>query len=172
MKLEKIKDLIGKIAPALGTALGGPLGGVAGTVISQALGVESEALAYEKLIADPNALLELKKAEIEFQKFLKEINVREEELVVQDRADARGMAKAMGSWAPQMVIVGTLTVLVGWAMYELFLEAPPKGSENVLYFLLGQLTTAWTAGISFFVGTTRSSADKTQALREIGSKSP
>jgi hypothetical protein len=40
MKLGKLKDLIGGIAPSIGTAMGGPLGGMAAQVLAGALGCE------------------------------------------------------------------------------------------------------------------------------------
>ena len=164
MNLDKVKALIGRVAPTVGVALGGPLGGIAGKVIQDALGVEGEDAVVAALQADPNAVLELKKAEIAFQQFLRDAEIREDQLVAEDRKDARLMARAFGNAGPQLGIVIGLTALVGWVIYELFLESPPKGSENVLFIILGQLTTAWTAAISFFVGTTKSSADKTAAL--------
>jgi hypothetical protein len=101
---------------------------------------------------------------------MRDAEIREEQLAVQDRSDARGMAKALGSSAPQLAIVVALTVMVAGVVCALFEDAPPKGSENVLFIILGQLTTAWTAAISFFVGTTRSSSEKTTALMQAANR--
>ena len=145
----------------VGAALGGPYGVVAGKMIQQALGVDDPG-KLESVIAagNPDVLLKLKEADLAFRQFMKEADLREEQLVYEDRADARGMAKALGTTAPQMAIVVALTLMIGWIVYELFGQSPPKGSENVLFILLGQVSTAWMAAISFFVGTTRSSAEK------------
>jgi hypothetical protein len=140
-------------------------------MIQQALGVENAA-SVEAVLAsgDPNAVLKLREADLQFKQFMREAEIKEEQLVVQDRADARGMAKALGSTRVQAAIVMVLTAMVGWALYELFLEAPPKGSENVLFLVLGQLTTLWGAAIAFFVGTTKGSGDKTAGLMQMSNK--
>ena len=39
MSFESIKNVIGAVAPTLGTALGGPLGGAAASAIASVLGV-------------------------------------------------------------------------------------------------------------------------------------
>lgn len=166
MKLDKFKGLVAGIAPAVGAALGGPFGAVAGQMVQVALGVDDPS-KVEAILASgsPETILKLKEAELNFRQWMRDADIREEQLVVQDRADARGLAKALGSSGPQLAIVVALTMMIGWVIYELFLDAPPKGSENVLYIILGQLTTAWTAAISFFVGTTKSSAEKTSLLQ-------
>ena len=65
MKFNLIKNVVGALAPTLGSALGGPLGGMAGDVISKVLGVENNPASLEKAIAQatPEQLLEIKKAE-------------------------------------------------------------------------------------------------------------
>ena len=63
---ERLKSIIGTVAPKLGTALGGPLGGMAGTLIQGALGVDTEDAALKALESDPDSLLKLKQAEQDF----------------------------------------------------------------------------------------------------------
>ena len=62
-----LTNIIGSVAPTLGTALGGPLGGMAGDVISKVLGCDNDPVSLEKAIsaATPEQLLEIKKAEKE-----------------------------------------------------------------------------------------------------------
>lgn len=161
---SKVKDVIGAVAPTVGAALGGPFGVIAGKAIQEALGETDEIKVIEALQTDPNKVLELKKAEIAFKEFMRNAEITETQLAVDNQKSARSMAVHLGSIAPQFTIVVFLTIMLGWVIYELFVDAPPKGSENVLFILLGQLSTAWMAAISFFVGTTRSSGDKTQAI--------
>ena len=70
-------NIVGSVAPTLGAALGGPLGGMAGDVISKVLGVENNPASLEKAIAtaSPEQLMEIKKAEIAFEKQMKELDV-------------------------------------------------------------------------------------------------
>lgn len=168
---EKVKDLIAAVAPTLGTALGGPLGGLAGTMVQAALGADSPEQAVAILQSgDPAAILKMKEAQNNLLMFMRDADIREDQLVVEDRKDARGMAKALGTAGPQMFIVVALTLMISWVLWELFLEAPPKGSENVLFVMLGTLTNAWTAAISFFVGTTKSSSEKNETMKMMADK--
>ena len=63
-----LSNIVGAVAPTLGTALGGPFGGMAGDVISKVLGVENNPKSIEQALASatPEQLIEIKKAEKEF----------------------------------------------------------------------------------------------------------
>ena len=63
-----LKNIVGAVAPTLGTALGGPMGGMAANMISEVLGVPNTPKAIEKGLAEatPEQMLELKKAEQAF----------------------------------------------------------------------------------------------------------
>ena len=65
MKFDLIKNVVGSLAPTLGSALGGPLGGQAASVVAQVLGCKPEPKAINEAVsaATPEQLLELKKAE-------------------------------------------------------------------------------------------------------------
>ena len=72
-----IKNLVGAVAPTLGSALGGPLGGQAATVIAGVLGCGTKPKEIEKAmaVATPEQLAEVKKAELEFEAQMKELDV-------------------------------------------------------------------------------------------------
>ncbi len=159
-----VKGIVSSVAPTVATALGGPVGGIAANMIKKALGVDSDEAAIQALQSDPEAVLKLKIAEIDFDKFLVEADIRKDELVVEDRKDARDLSKTLGTIWPQMTIVIALTFMIAGVIYALFKTAPPPETENILFMVLGQLTTAWAASISFFVGTTKSSADKSKQI--------
>ena len=48
--MKKLLNIVGAVAPTLGTALGGPLGGMASGVISKVLGVDNNQQAIERAI--------------------------------------------------------------------------------------------------------------------------
>jgi len=77
MKFGLIKNVVGAIAPTLGSALGGPLGGQAASVVAKVLGCDPEPKAINKAIqsATPEQMLELKKAEQSFELQMKELEV-------------------------------------------------------------------------------------------------
>ena len=70
-----LKNIVGAVAPTLGTALGGPMGGMAANMIADVLGVPNNPKAIEKAIQDatPEQMLELKKVEQEFELKMKEL---------------------------------------------------------------------------------------------------
>ena len=91
MKLgDKVKSLLGALAPTIGTALGGPLGGLAGNVLSNALGTNDPAKAEELLLAGkPETMLALKEGERLFLLEMEKLGLQREQLVVDDRKNAR-----------------------------------------------------------------------------------
>ena len=61
---DKIKEIIGNIAPIAGTLLGGSAGNAVGELIAKTLGVENTPEAIEKaLIDNPDAYIKLKELE-------------------------------------------------------------------------------------------------------------
>ena len=86
-----LTNIIGSVAPTLGTALGGPLGGMAGDAISKVLGCDNDPVSLEKAIATatPEQLLEIKKVEKEFEAKMKELDVDLYKLETQEKQDAR-----------------------------------------------------------------------------------
>ena len=67
--LDILKNTLATVAPTLGQAVGGPLGGAAAKMIASVLGCKAEpkSIAQAMQNATPEQLLELKKAEKEFE---------------------------------------------------------------------------------------------------------
>ena len=63
--LDKLKSVIGAVAPTIGTALGGPMGNAAMSILADKLGPNNKS-AVEKAVAQatPEQLAEIKKAEL------------------------------------------------------------------------------------------------------------
>jgi hypothetical protein len=98
MKFNLIKNVVGAIAPTLGSALGGPLGGQAASVVAQVLGCSPEPKAINQAIQSAHAeqMLELKKAEQQFEVQMKELDVDIFKLEAADKKDARGNLAKIG----------------------------------------------------------------------------
>lgn len=155
------------LAPLLGTALGGPIGGAAAAFIADKLGIESKTIEAVTDVLNsgkltPEQLTGLKLAEIEFQKFLKDHDIKLEEVAAGDRRSARDMQVAVKSRMPAvltlLITVGFFSVL-GWMLYDkASVDSPP------LLIMLGSLGTAWTGACAFWFGTTSNSQSKTNML--------
>jgi len=146
-----LKNVVGAVAPTLGTALGGPMGGMAANMIAEVLGVPNTPKAIEKAVqeATPEQMLELKKAETEFEIKMKELEVDVFKLETADIQDARG--KFSKDWTAR--IMGT--AVVGGFMGYIFLvtiQPPEQNSEALINLVLGYLGGLASAVISFYFG--------------------
>ena len=165
-KWDKIKGTIAAVAPGLATGLGGPLAGAAVSFITKALGMKEgdEDGAIAALAASPDALLKLKIAEIEYQKFRDELGIKEEALHGADRASARALAIARGQF-PQISLsmvytVGYFAILFG-VMTDL-LALPDRSS--LFSGIMGIMTAAQTQVLNYWFGSSSGSAKKSEVL--------
>ena len=153
-----LKNIVGAVAPTLGTALGGPMGGMAATMISEVLGVPNNTKAIEKGLAEatPEQMLELKKAEQAFELQMKELEVDVFSLETADKQDARG--KFSKDWTARIIGV----VVVGGFMGYIFLvtlQPPEQNSEALINLVLGYLGGLASAVISFYFGASHTQKD-------------
>ena len=164
MKLSpKLKKIIGAVAPTLGLALGGPLGGMAGQLVMGALGVSSDDEALALLEGDPDSLLKLKTAQMDFEKRMAELDVDIEKITQLDRADARALA-AKTSLMPQIVL-SSLFIVGYFVVLGLFFSASLVVPTNEAFILmLGVLTAGVPMILAFWLGSSSGSKTKTDAL--------
>ena len=163
------KSVIGVVAPTLATALGGPLAGLAVESLGKVMGMDQptvdkvkDAFAQGQLTGDQIA--QLKQAEIALQLRMRELDISEQQLYAGDRDSARKMQMATQSiWPGLLSAVTTLAVLgvIGARMTGLAL---PEDSTTIQ--LIGSLTTGWGLCLSYWFGTTRGSAQKTELLAQ------
>ena len=90
MNFDKVKGLVGSLAPTLGAALGGPVGGAAASMLADVLGCDPAPQKIERALAQatPEQLAEIKKAELNFEARMKELEVDVFELETKDIQDA------------------------------------------------------------------------------------
>jgi len=161
--MDELLTLLKGIAPAVATAVGGPLGGLAVTALANKFGVADDVQAVAKAIAgDPEAASKLA-----------ELDLRQFELENADRNSARHMqetaldqddkfAKHFIYWFAWFWSVGSMAYFFAIT----FGQVPASGKDFgniILGFLLG---TAVATIISFFYGSSKSSKDKTDAMKE------
>ena len=150
-----LKNIVGAVAPTLGTALGGPMGGMAATMISEVLGVPNNTKAIEKGLAEatPEQMLELKKAEQAFEVQMKELEVDVFSLEVQDKQDARG--KFSKDWTARIMGIAVVGGFMGY-IFLVTLQPPEQNSEALINLVLGYLGGLASAVISFYFGASNS----------------
>ena len=151
MNFGAIKNLIGAVAPTLGTALAGPLGGTAAQAISAVLGCKSDPQSIEKAVknATPEQLVEIKKAELEFEAKLKEMDV---DLFALETADVQDARKAhQGDWTPRVFGVISLVGVVGY-IFLVTVQPPDANSDTIVSLVLGYLGGLVSGISSFYFG--------------------
>jgi len=152
-----------QVAPTIATALGGPLAGLAVTAISKAIGISEDdvekTMNAGKLSADQ--IVQLKIAEIEFQKQAQELGLNFEKLATDDRKSAREMQIATRSWIPGVLAFG---ITIGFFGILIYMMAYSINPSNELLVMLGSLGTAWTGVVGYYFGSTASSHAKDQML--------
>ena len=146
-----LKNIVGAVAPTLGTALGGPMGGMAANMIADVLGVPNNPKSIEKAMAEatPEQMLELKKVEQDFEVKMKELEVDVFKLETEDIQDARG--KFSKDWTARIMGI----IVVGGFMGYIFLvtlQPPEQNSEALINLVLGYLGGLASAIVSFYFG--------------------
>jgi len=146
-----LTNIVGSVAPTLGAALGGPLGGMAGDVISKVLGVENNPASLEKAIATatPEQLMEIKKAEIAFEKQMKELDVDIYKIEAEEKKDARKHFSK--DWTARIIGIAMVGGFLGY-IFLVTLQPPEQNSEALINLVLGYLGGLASAVISFYFG--------------------
>ena len=150
-----LKNLVGSVAPTLGAALGGPLCGMASQVICDVLGCQNNQKSIQNAInsATPQQMLELKKAEQQFEVQMKELDVDVFKLEVEDKKDARG--KFSKDWTARIMGIATVGGFLGY-IFLVTLQPPEQNSEALINLVLGYLGGLASAVISFYFGASNS----------------
>jgi len=146
-----LKNIVGAVAPTLGTALGGPMGGMAANMIADVLGVPNNPKSIEKAMeeATPEQMLELKKAESDFEIKMKELEVDVFKLETEDIQDARG--KFSKDWTARIMGMATVGGFLGY-IFLITLQPPEANSEALVNLILGYLGGLASAIVSFYFG--------------------
>lgn len=163
---DTLKKIVGTVAPTLATALGGPLAGTAVKFLGDKF-LGNESASTKELedfftTASPEHLLELKKADQDFDVKMKELDVDVFRIESSDKKNARKEHK--DSFMPAVLSVG-LTLTIGLIVYMLFYIEPPQGAREVLFMLLGVIVKEWGGSMQYWFGTTNSSQKKTNLLK-------
>lgn len=158
MDWKSLGTSVGKVAPLLGTALGGPGGAAIGTLVAAALHVEDTPLAISQaMLNDPEASTKLQGLQNQHAQALQEMALDTLKAELWDTANARRSHQY--SKMPATITI-MLTVMVAGLLWAIFNESLPGGHADLAMMMFGQVFTLWGASITYWVGTTRSSAEK------------
>ena len=148
---DAIKNVVGAVAPTLGTALGGPLGGAAASMIADALGCDNDEKSINKALqsATPDELAVVKEADREFDAKMKELDVDLFALETKDKQDARSHFSK--DWTAKLI--GIVMVLFFCSYIAMITIMPPEqNSMELINLVLGYMGGLVSAVISFYFG--------------------
>jgi hypothetical protein len=169
MDWKDIASVVGKAAPVVGTLLGGPAGAAVGGLISAALGTENTPDAVSAaLLGNPDAIVKVQELQINAKVQLQQLAVTAEANRLLDVQSARARQSANpNDKTPQYLAWG---VSAGFfATLGLVMFAHLEGAaQNLLLVMTGTLQTAWVAIISYYFGSSKDSAGKTQMIADVG----
>jgi len=166
--MKSLLDVVRTVAPTIASAVGGPLAGMATRAISEALlgkadGTEAE-LIQAASQATPDQLLALKKAENEFTVKMRELEIDLERIDAGDRDSARRREVDAKDWTPRAIAGFICLGYFAVVMWMLNWGLPSTGGEAMLV-LLGGLSTAFAAIISYYFGSSAGSRAKDELIR-------
>jgi hypothetical protein len=171
------KETLGTVAPALATALGGPLAGVAVGMAAKALGLGDGAteddIAAAVASGNPEVLLKLKQADLDFKKEMKALDIDLERIHAGDRVSARDLAKA--NMLPQILL--SIVFIGGYfaamfALHGVLFEANEINPQVTTLFgaLIGVFTREMSGIMQFWFGSSSGSKDKTKQMTGVSTK--
>ena len=166
--LNTARDILGAVAPTLGTALGGPMGGMAGKMIADALGVDNDEQAISAAIigATPAQLAEIKKIEADFKIQMKQLDVDIERIHSGDRESARKRQAAMGDHIPSILAILTLISFFAYIGAVTFWEAARGADIGFINIAVGWLGGTASTVIAYYFGSSSGSDKKDEMLRK------
>jgi hypothetical protein len=151
MKFGNLKNLLGSVAPTIASALGGPLAGAAAQQVAKVLGVEPTPQAIEQAVqqATPEQLAEIKRAELDFEVRMKELDLDLFALEVADVQQARTAHK--NDWTPKVIAL----IVIGFFCFFITLitlQEPSANSEAMVNLILGWLGGLSSTVVAFYFG--------------------
>jgi hypothetical protein len=155
MNFDKIKGLVGELAPTLGAALGGPVGGAAAGMLAEVLGCDPTPQKLNKALsqATPEQLAEIKKAELDFEVRMKELEVDVFALETKDIQHARESFSE--DWTARSIAILSI-LLFGGYVFLVTLQPADDNDLNVVNLVLGYLGGIVSSVVSFYFGASKS----------------
>jgi len=175
MKLSDVLDPIRKIAPMIAGAVGGPYASVAVSALSNIIlgkpdGTEEEVVDVLSS-GNPEVLFKLKQAEEDFKIKMKELGIKEDELIVEDRMDAR---EREIKTKDKMVPIFAGIVLLGFFAtvgYVLSGYVDLSGQTGAIAgTLIGYVSAKAEQVIAYYFGSSKGSSDKNNIFNDLINK--
>ena len=155
MNFDKVKGLVGSLAPTLGAALGGPVGGAAASMLADVLGCDPVPQKIERALAQatPEQLAEIKKAELDFEVRMKELEVDVFALETKDIQNARESFSE--DWTARAIALLSIVLFGGYVLL-VTIQPADDNDLNVVNLVPGYLGGIVSSVVSFYFGASKS----------------
>jgi len=165
------KKTLSAVAPIIGTAIGSPLSGVAIKAVTEIFGLPHDAsndeISSAMKSASPDQLLALKKADQDFKKTMRELDIKEDQLHASDRDSARKREVALGgdkiSNTIAVYTVVAFSVMIGWILVK---GVPETLDKMMVGTIIGYVVGLTQQVYNFRYGSSKGSHDKTRQMSE------
>ena len=160
---------VADVAPLLGTALGGPAGAALGALVAATLGTGGSPSAVSAAVHnDPNVVTKLRELEVKDNDSLRaHVAAMAQNAADVAKAEIADVQNARLShkdhWMPAVLTIA-LVLMVGAVTTGMVFVSVPETNKDVLYLIVGQLLGTFVAAVTFWIGSSRSSADKNKLL--------
>lgn len=144
-------------------------------IAKSVLGTDDPGAIERAIAADPNMALQFKMAVMQAASEAKRADLDELKAQLSDVASARGqtveLAKANSkiAWSTPVVSVLAIVVFAGFVAMLFFREVP-EGMKEALLLLGGSAATGYGMVLSYWLGSSSSSAAKDSMIRQIAGK--
>ena len=156
---------VGKKIISVGTPLlGGPAGAAIGQVIASQFGLTeaSPDKVLEAITADPEARLKLTELEFRHSERLIELENEYFKLQTEDVQQARNIHQH--HWMPSAITM-IMSAMFGAIISALFIWAIPGENKDIVVYMADQVSGILTSCVTYWVGSTRASANKDSLIR-------
>ena len=153
--IDKLKSIVGVVAPTLAQGLANPAGAISGlaiNAIAEKLGIEANPQAVSKALGDhptKEQMLELQKIEQDFKLEMKQLGLDVYKVQTQDIQNARKTFS--GDWTSKILGFITIGGFMGY-IFLVTIQPPEQNSEALINLVLGYLGGLASAVISFYFG--------------------
>ncbi len=184
--LSTLGSALGAVAPTIATVLTAPvlgpaaplagvavrrladslLGAPAADAPAPTLSEMAQAVAGVVAAPTPDQLLAIRRVEAEFKDHLADLEVSLAQLDGSDRANARSREAAVHDHTPTVLAYGVTLGYFALLILLLHVEVPAS-SRDLFNILLGALTTAWIAVITYYFGSSTGANQARDALAKV-----
>lgn len=162
MDWKTIGKAVADSAPILGGLLGGPAGGAAGALIASALGTASDPDAVmRKIQSDPVVMMQIKQLEADERQHIRELQIQTLQAELADVQSAR--VTHANSRMPAAITI-CLGIMTAAALSCLIYVPIPDNNRDLAINYGGQIIGLFGTAVAYWIGTSRSSANKDAAL--------